>query len=199
MTQHSEEEIQNLISLAKGGDGDAFGQIYDIFFDRIYAYISWRVTIKHEAEDLTQNVFIKCLEGLPKYERRGAPFASWLFRIAHNALANHYRPNTNKDCVEIDEVAGVLAANDNPVEEVMDKLTFEELKSAIRQLTEDQQQVIVMKFLGGLKNEEIANAIGKPVGAIKSLQHRSLAAMARYLKTDPTLDIEREQTVSDLQ
>lgn len=177
-----DSEVLSLVQQVKEGDGDAFGVIYDEYFDRIYAYVSFRVRSRPETEDLVQNVFLRALDALPRFENRGATFAGWLFRIAHNLVANHYRDNSRPEAIQVEEVESILAGEENTEDLALEAISTQRIHAAIGELTEDQQAVIVMKFLGGLNNEQIAEALGKPVGAVKSLQHRGLASLSRSLR-----------------
>jgi len=180
----TEEKIQGLILRIKDGDGDAFGELYDEFFDRIYAYLSWRTNRRETAEDLTSSVFIKTLEALPKYMPGKAPFSAWLFRIAHNLLLNHYRSSGRSVSVDFEVEYSQIQSKDDPVEEFFQEEDRTRVRAAIRTLTGDQQSVVVMKFIGGLSNTEIATAIGKREGSIKSLQYRALASLGRVLSKE---------------
>ena len=177
----TEDQIRSLIKQVKEGDQDAFGKLYDEYFDRIFAYLAWRTDRREVAEDLASSVFLKALEALPKYRPGKAPFSAWLFRIAHNLLLNHYRTSGLSVSVDFGADYPEIVSEDDPSRDFQRKADRARIHAAIKHLTEEQQSVIVMKFIGGLSNKEIGTAIGKREGSIKSLQHRALAALGRHL------------------
>lgn len=171
---------QSLVRQAQAGDSQAFATLYEEYFDRVYRYIAVRVGNQTEAEDLTQQVFLKCLESIGGFRWRGAPFASWLFRVAHNVVIDHYRQASRRQTLPLDEF---IVADESPEELVDFKLEVEEVKRAIARLTDAQRQVIALRFASGLSISESARAMGKSEGAIKALQHSALQALKRILRT----------------
>jgi RNA polymerase sigma-70 factor (ECF subfamily) len=161
---------------ASKGDPVALGQIYDAYAHRIFRYMFRRLGSTSLAEDLTADVFLRVVEasGTPRFCR--GSLAPWLYRLAHNRLVDHFRQHGELPLPEGFDVA----------DEGRDDLQVHrhELRLAVRTLTPDQQQVVVLKFLEGLSNSEIAVALDKPEGAIKSLQHRALDALRRLLEAD---------------
>jgi RNA polymerase sigma-70 factor (ECF subfamily) len=178
----SDDEIRNLVERAKKYDSDAFGKLYDLYFNKIYAYIFYRVGYVDEAEDLSEQVFLKALEAIRSFDWRGIPFSAWLFRIAHNLVIDRYRRNYKMTNISIDEISPIASEIETPEKLTIDKLSQEKLHVAISHLTKDQQQVIILKFFSNLSNTEIAQFLDKPVGAVKSLQHRALNSLKRILK-----------------
>lgn len=172
-----------LVARACRGDREAFAALYDAYVDRIYRYVYFRVGGAAEAEDLTSAVFLKAWEAVGGYQPRGLPFAAWLFRIAHNAVVDHYR--TRRETASLD-APGTVVEDPTPgvAAAVEQSLTGETLRAALGGLTEDQRQVIVMKLIEGYSTEEIAAALGKKPGAIRALQMRGLQALANLLDPD---------------
>jgi RNA polymerase sigma-70 factor (ECF subfamily) len=163
-------------------DADAFGELYDRFVDRVYRYLYFRTGNHPEAEDLTEQVFMKAWEAIGRYRWQGRPFLAWLYRLAHNAHIDHVRsqkPSTslNNDDRPI-EVPSPAAESD-----LARRLDAEVLARALAQLTVEQQQVIVMKFMDGCDNEQIAQAMDKREGAIRALQMRALMSLRRVLES----------------
>jgi RNA polymerase sigma-70 factor (ECF subfamily) len=165
---------------AKSGDSEAFAQLYDAYIERVYRYIYFRVTDEMTAEDLTSQVFLKAWEKLDSYQLGKSPFIAWLYTIARNQVIDHYR--TRKETVHIDEVLQLADESQMPDEEVQTSLDVEVIREALDQLTDDQQQVIMLKFVGGMTTEEIADQLDKREGAVRALQMRGLQTLAKYLE-----------------
>jgi RNA polymerase sigma-70 factor (ECF subfamily) len=173
-----------LTSRASGGDRDAFGQLYDRYVDRIYRYIYYKVGVTAEAEDLTSQAFMKAWEAIGQYEWRDHPFSAWLFRIAHNLVVDYHR--ARRDIVSLDAAAPQLrhrAGRDEmrPEQVLGDMLTAERLRAAMDRLTDEQQQVLTLRFFSGLSTGEVAELMGKRRGAIRGLQFRALSALRDIL------------------
>lgn len=163
----------NLIRQAKDGDHGSFGKLYDHYISPIYRFVMVKVNHKPDAEDLTHEVFLSAWQNLKNYKFQGFPFSSWLYQIARNKVIDHYR--TKKNHSNIDEVDENLFEVVGTLEGGLDRsLALEEVKEAIASLSPDQQDVIVMKFIEDLSNEEIAKSLGKSDGAIRLLQHRAV-------------------------
>lgn len=176
-----------LVQRACRMDRTAISALYRRHVQAIYRYIYYRVGDVSTAEDLTAEVFLRAIDGLPDYEPRGVPFVAWLYRIAQARIADHFRRERRVGTVALGE--DLPSAEDSPLVKVELSFYHEELRTAISELTLDQQQVIILKFVEGLSNVEVAQMLGKTEGAVKSLQHRALAAlqrlMARSDKTKP--------------
>jgi RNA polymerase sigma-70 factor (ECF subfamily) len=171
---------RRLVQLAKNGDANAFGLLYDGYIERIYRYIYFRVTDDETAEDLTSQVFSKAWENLDRYKPSGAPFIAWLYTIARNAVIDHFR--TRKETVALDEVASLSSSGPSPDEVVELHFETEALRDALQSLTDEQQQVVVLKFIAGMATDEIAKQLGKRPSAIRALQMRGLQALARQME-----------------
>ena len=170
----------NLLMRAREYDTAALGELYDQYAPKIYSYILYQVCDDCLAEDLTANVFRKVLDAVLTSKAWQQSFTSWLYRIAHNAVVDHYRRNKNNESLPLDE--RLVAASDDPVAAVESRLSREDIKQALLALTLDQREVVALKFFEGFSNLETAQVMGKTEGAIKSLQYRALGALRRQLE-----------------
>lgn len=173
---------EQLVRRAKGYDREALSQLYRQHVSVIYRYIHLRVGRGDLAEDLTADVFLKMLEGIESFDYRGVPFAAWLFRIAHDRVVDYFRRQAGKETVSLSK--GLNAAGEGHPAITEAVLARERLRQAFGWLTEEQQEVIVLKFGEGLTNAEVGRLLGKSEGAVKSLQHRALASMRRFLEKE---------------
>jgi RNA polymerase sigma-70 factor (ECF subfamily) len=170
-------EVQALVERAASGSFGAFGEIYNIFLDRIYRYVFYQVKDRMTAEDLTEEIFLKVWEAMGKYKQKNSSFSAWLYRIAHNHVVDYFR--TRRQHVALEDVT--TSAPDNPEHEAEEKAMQQELAEVISSLPPRQKQVIILKFIEGLDNGEIARITGKREGAIRMLQMRALMALRQKL------------------
>ncbi len=161
-------------------EGAAVSALYRRYVQAIYRYVYYRVGDAHTAEDLTAEVFLRAIEGLPDYEPGETPFVAWLYSIARARVADHFRQAQRTDTLDLPD--HWPSDEDSLAARVESTFHQEKLREAIQQLTPDQQQVIILKFMEGLKNAEVAQILGKTEGAIKSLQNRALAALQRLMR-----------------
>lgn len=173
---------EQLVLSAQAGDDRAFEQIYEEYFDKIYRYIVVRVGNQADAEDLTEEVFLKALESIGSFEWRGISIAAWLFRIAHNVVVDHLRRMSKRQTTPIEE--GVPSRGPSPHEKAAINLTMEKLKTALTRLTQAQQQVLSLRLAGGLSIAETARVMGKTEGAVKASQHSALKALRRIFSRE---------------
>ena len=177
----SQQELRQLVDRAQKGEREALEELYLVHFDRIYSYLHMSVGNRHDAEDLTTQTFLKMLESVGKFRWRSAPFSAWLFRIAHNLAMDHFRANRRwqpeEEVPEPDPGEG-SAAEDAALESIGRRSMLE----LIENLSHEQQQVLTLKFVFNFSNGEVATILGKTEGAVKSLQHRALAALQRQLE-----------------
>lgn len=181
----SPDDEATLVECAIAGDTDAFGRLYLLHLDAIYRYIYFRVGDVHEAEDLTEQVFVRAWEALPRYQARTSPFSSWLYRIAHNLIVDYHRrrhiqpvPLLEEQGHESREAVAEAAA----LEQVIRAEEMHALAQAVAQLTEAQQQVLVLRFVEGLSHDKIARIVNKSQQACRVIQHRALIALNRILQ-----------------
>jgi RNA polymerase sigma-70 factor, ECF subfamily len=174
------QKEENLVREAVAGDQTAFAQLYEEHFDRIYRYVCLKIGDRSEAEDMTQQVFVCALRSITTFKWQGTPFTAWLFRIAHNQIVDHLRRKTRRPAtIDIDET--LPASKGDPVEMAELSLNVERLSEAIRSLTKSQQEVLSLRFAGGLSIEEVAKVMGKKPGAVKALQHAAVVALRKLL------------------
>src|SRR3972149_1499440 len=172
---HNSDE-RHLIRRAKQRDEQAFTELYRRHVDLIFRYALLRVGDEHVAEDLTSEVFTRALEGLATYEDRGAPFAAWLYRIANARVIDYWR-SARRSEVSFDAAEFDVAID----ESTRDGIAYRALGQALRRLTAEQQEVIILKYVEGFDTAEIAALTGRGEGAVKALQHRALASLARLM------------------
>lgn len=174
-------ENEDLLIRRAQHDAKAFGELYERYVDRIYNYIFYRVGDVAEAEDLTAHVFYQALGHIEAYKARGVPFVAWLYRIAHNVVANWYRDRRRHPNVRLDDMATLPALGDSPHQRAEQNEEAQILLRAIRRLPAKQQQLLILKFSEHLTNEEIGQIMGCTEGAVKALYHRTLVALRKEL------------------
>ena len=168
-----------LVQRATRGDKKAIGELYGLHVEAIYRYIFSRVKDRTVAEDLTAQVFVGMLEGLPTYEPRGKRFLCWLYRIACARTADYWRQQQRRHEVLLDDSWPASQARPGELLEAeADWLTAINL---LAQLSDDQQDVLILRFVGEMSLAEVAETLAKSVGATKALQHRALASLSRLL------------------
>jgi RNA polymerase sigma-70 factor (ECF subfamily) len=176
---------RHLVRRAQSGDTEAFARLYDGYVDRIYRYAYFRVPDDQTAEDITAQVFLKTWENLERYKAGKTPFLGWLYTIARNTVIDYYR--TRKETVPL-EYTNIF--QEDPTEAIIEQIDLASevrfLRMALQSLTEDQQQVLTLKFITGLNTAQVAQQMGKRLGAIRALQMRALQALAKYLEVEKT-------------
>jgi RNA polymerase sigma-70 factor, ECF subfamily len=187
------EDDAALVARAKA-DIAAFGELYERYVGRIYNYLYYRTGNTHDAEDLTARVFQRALTGLDRYTSRGLPFSAWLYRIAHNLVANWHRDQGRRQHLALDELGAKdfrlaqdlrgNAGGEAPETQAETQEEQARLMRAIRRLPEERQQLLVLKFVEQLSNAEIGAVLDRSEGAVKSLYHRTLLALRDEL-SDP--------------
>jgi RNA polymerase sigma-70 factor, ECF subfamily len=174
--------VERLVEEARSGDSWAFGRLFDHFHEPIYRYIASRIQRPTDAEDLTQLVFVKALEALPRYEARGIPFGGWLFRLARNAVIDFVR--TRHEHSELDAIVQRPGSDAGPDQIAVTREDIDAVAAALATLTEEQREAIALRFFAGLSAREAAEAMGKQEGTIRGLQFRAIAALRRELGID---------------
>jgi len=177
-----DDAIHRLVDEAKAGDAWAFGQLFDEYHLPVYRYIAGRVRRPIDAEDLTQLVFVKALEALPRYEARGIPFGGWLFRLARNTVIDHVR--TSHEHADLTQSADRPDPEAGPDELVVTRQEIDDVGVALAALTEEQRDAIALRFFAGLSAREAAAVMGKQEGTVRGLQFRAIAALRRQLGID---------------
>jgi RNA polymerase sigma-70 factor (ECF subfamily) len=173
------KDERSLVRQARQGDANAFGLLYDAYVDRLYRFIYYRVSDVPLAEDLTSKVFLKAWENLPNYRYQGLSFGAWLFSIARNTVIDHYR--TARQEPSLESVGPVTDESIDLERSLNESLQSDALAEALRQLTDEQREVLVLKFIIGYTTEEIARLMKKRPGAVRALQMRGLQALERIL------------------
>lgn len=172
----------DLVDLAKADEKDAFGELYERYVEKIYNYIYYRTGNHHDAEDLTARVFFRAMGHIESYTERGVPFQAWLYRIAHNLVANWHRDRGRRKVIPLDEFIASSLKSDGPDRQAEENEERARLLNAIRRLPEDRQQLLVLKFVEHLSNAEIGEIMDRTEGAIKSLYHRTLMTLRDELQ-----------------
>jgi len=173
-------DIEKLVDRAKNGDGEAFGGLYDMYVDRVYRHIYYRVSNSADAEDLTQQAFIKAWQAVRKYKKSGSSFLAWLIKISHNLVIDFYRARKSEAHIDFDIVA--TRPETDPAHLAEDQFSQQEVRQAISKLNGDQQQVILMRYIEDFSYAEIATALGKNEGAIRVILHRGLVKLKTVLE-----------------
>jgi RNA polymerase sigma-70 factor (ECF subfamily) len=172
-------EDETLVDRATAGDREAFGELYDRCVRRVFRHVLYMVNDTDLAEDLTEQTFLRALEAIHRYEWRGVPFLAWLLRIARNLYLNDLRLQRNNLSIQ-NKWNGDAAASPEFYCEA--KLDGEEVWRAVRALHGDQRQVIILRFMDGLSYADVAEVLGKDVGAVRVAQYRALRALRRRLE-----------------
>jgi RNA polymerase sigma-70 factor (ECF subfamily) len=178
LKEYTEEE---LLAEAVKLDEAALSELYDRYELKIYSYIYRRTSDQVLSEDLTAQVFLKMLEAIHNERAWRSSFSGWLYRIAHNLVIDHYRSRDRQKQISLDETPNMPDPANNPVRAAEMTLDTEYVRSAIRRLTEEQQQVISLRFMEGYSFGEIAEMMNKTEGAVKALQHRAVATLRQLL------------------
>ncbi len=180
----SEINDEEALTQASQGDREAFGILYDRYIGRIYNYIYYRTGNQHDAEDLTSKVFSRAMKHITKYQNRGVPFSAWLYRIAHNLVANWHRDNSRKQEVGLDDSFWISSDIEMPENILVRSQERDDLLKIIKTLPDDRQLLLVLKFVDHLSNAEIGRIMDRTEGAIKSLYHRTLLALREEKNID---------------
>lgn len=176
-----ELDDKDLVELAKE-DKDAFGELYERYMPKIYNYIYYRTSNQHDAEDLTARVFFRAMSHIESYVDKGVPFQAWLYRIAHNLVANWHRDQGRRKVIALDDYVAHSLKSEAPDRQAEENEEQEQLMAAIHSLPEERQQLLLLKFIDQLSNAEIGEIMGRTEGAIKSLYHRTLLSLRDELQ-----------------
>jgi RNA polymerase sigma-70 factor (ECF subfamily) len=174
------QDEENLVQRAKQGDEEAFAQLYEGYFDKIYRYVALRIGDRMEAEDIAQQVFLKAIKAISSFKWKGVPFSAWLFRIAHNQVVDYLRKTKKRISVRLEEDV-LVASGDDPHEVFGRKLDIERLNQAAMKLTPAQLEVISLRFASEMSVAQVAEVMGRSQGAVKALQHSAIVALRKVL------------------
>ena len=161
----------------------ALAALYDEYYDKIARYIFVRIGDRAEAEDLAGEAFLKALQSLDAYKKRGIPMRAWLFKIAHNLVVDYLRRAAKRKTVPIDTVQ--VVAKENPQAVVETKMELERVTKALDQLTQAQRQVIELRFFGELTSDEAGQVLNKSSGAVREMQSAAIKQLRKLLGEEP--------------
>ncbi len=173
--------IAALVDLARDGDSEAFGALYDHYSQPVYRFIYYRVSSQVLAEDLLSETFFRALRSMARFQWQGKDFGAWLMTIARNLVIDHYKSGRNRLETATDDFSGQEGVTEGPEHEVIEGLTNDILREALAALPTDQQECLVMRFLASRSIAETAQALGRSEGAIKQLQLRAVRNLATLL------------------
>ena len=168
-----------LVHRAKSGDSEAFAQLYDAYVERVYRYILFRVSEDFTTEDLVSQVFLKAWQNLDRYKMGSSPFIAWLYTIARNLVIDYHR--AKKEMFPLEDARILPSDRQSPHEEVEMRFDLQAMRDGLQSLTGDQQQVLILKYIAGLPNENIAKIMNKQEGTIRGLQMRALRTLSKYM------------------
>ena len=174
-------DTSELVTRAQTGEADAIGRLYDQHHVEIFRYLWARVGERPLAEDLTGEVFMRMLTGLPGYRPSAAPFRAWLYQIARNLLIDHYRKTGKRTMVSLEQAETLNDGSSDMVTMIDQRLTMERVHRALTRLDQAQREVVTLRFLSGLSLQEVARTLGKTENSVKALQHRGLATLRQVL------------------
>jgi RNA polymerase sigma-70 factor (ECF subfamily) len=177
-TEFNEDDV---LRRASQGDYEAFGALYERYIDHIFNYVYYRTGNVHDAEDLTARVFQRAMDHIGNYTDRGVPFSAWLYRIAHNLVANWHRDHSRRQEIQLSDLPAAAPKGDHPESTLVRSQEQESLLRLIRQLPSERQTLLILKFVENLSNSEIGEIMGRSEGAVKSLYHRTLLALREQL------------------
>jgi RNA polymerase sigma-70 factor (ECF subfamily) len=181
MPQEQDDNVIPLIDRASQGDVNAFGELYDLYFDGIFRFLNSHLGNVQDAEDLAEEVFLRIWQSLPNYQHQGVPFAAFIYRVARNILTDHYRRSSgSRTEIAVDEEL-IDHISSHTSEGSFDNLEHLAIRQVLGELREDYRNILILRFYTGLAPDEIAQSIGKTPGATRVLQFRALEAMRKLL------------------
>ena len=171
-----------MIRRAQSGDASAFGRLYEHFYDKIFRYVMFKTGDRIDAEDITTDVFLRMLESIGSFKFQGYPFSSWLFRIAHNLIVDHFRRKSRRQTAPLEEAMVVAGGSSSDMDHKIDvDLSVAEVYEAMDDLTDLQREVMSLRFAAGLSVKETAEAVGRKENAVKALQHAAVKKLRTAL------------------
>jgi RNA polymerase sigma-70 factor (ECF subfamily) len=181
MPGSEDERISRLLQAAQQGDSEAFGHLYESYAPQVFRYLYAHLDERMDAEDLTGEVFLRVWRALPQYRQSEVPFGGFLFRVARNALYDHYRRHRSRRALILPVDDRMAERASDPAERTLQDDEHQQLRRILSRLPEDQRSVLTLRFLAELSPEETAQALGKSNGAVRVLQHRALYALRKIL------------------
>ncbi len=173
-----------LIAAAQDGNAEAFGELYERYATVIFRFLYTHLDDRLDAEDLTEDVFFRAWRSMPRYREQGVPFLAYLYRIARNALVDHYRRSSSQNKqVQIGETEISAIEQAEPGDALTQQLEHREVREVMGQLRDDYRTVLALRFVNDFSPEETAQTMGKSAGAVRVLQHRALAALRKLINS----------------
>ncbi len=183
-----DEQITALIPRCQSGETRAVETLYDLYADRLYRYFSARTGDPEVAADLTTELFLRVIKYVGSFRlnsnRPTASFSAWLYRIAANLIADHYRARKRSPETSLEDLIALSPCDDDPHGQAEQRETLAQLAEALEALSEEQRLVVLGRFGEGMTSDQVARWLGKTEGAVKALQHRALRTLGRMLKTE---------------
>lgn len=173
--------VAALVDLARRGDAEAFGALYDHYSAAVYRFVYYRVSTQALAEDLVSETFFRALRSMSSFQWQGKDFGAWLMTIARNLIVDHYKSGRTRLETTTGDFTGHEGVTDGPEDEVLAGLTNDLLRTALTRLPAEQQECLVMRFLSESSIAETAKALGRSDGAVKQLQLRAVRNLAKLL------------------
>ena len=181
----AQPSVDEAVGRAQKGDAAAFAVLYEDYYDRIFRYVSFKTGNSLEAEDITAEVFVKMLESIDSFKWQGYQFSSWLFRIAHNLVVDHFRKRGRRHIVALDDAPAAATEYDPDLDRKLDvDMSMAPVQEAMKDLTDLQREVISLRFAAGLSVAETARAVGKKDNAVKALQHAGIKKLRGILSAE---------------
>ena len=182
----ADRQVEHIVKQAQAGDQSAFAELYEMYYDPIYRYVSFKCGNRIEAEDLSGEVFVKMIESIHTFKFRGFPFTSWLYRIAHNVVVDNFRRKGRRPTVPLDDAINAASDAHSDLERLAEiSLSMREVVIAMDNLTDLQREVVTLRFGAGLSIAETAKTVGRKENAVKALQHAGIRKL-RYILTPPS-------------
>tara|TARA_B100001750_G_C15397491_1_gene540817 strand:+ start:60 stop:638 length:579 start_codon:yes stop_codon:yes gene_type:complete len=177
-----QSKINELVRSAQDRSAPAIAELYDYFYGKIYRYVYFKIGNVPDAEDLTEDVFVKMMESISSYKLLDVPFSSWLFRIAHNSIVDHFRKTSRKQTTSLDNIHNNIDDSSEDIESKIDvDISIKKVYSAMERLTNLQQEVLSLRFAAGLSIKETSLAMGRNENAVKAAQHAAIANLRKIL------------------
>ncbi len=181
----AQPSVDEAVGRAQKGDAAAFAVLYEDYYDRIFRYVSFKTGNSLEAEDITAEVFVKMLESIDSFRWQGYQFSSWLFRIAHNLVVDHFRKRGRRHIVALDDAPAAATEYNPDLDRKRDvDMSMVPVQEAMKDLTDLQREVISLRFAAGLSVAETARAVGKKDNAVKALQHAGIKKLRGILSAE---------------
>ena len=174
-----QEFVDRIVTRVQAGENAAVADLFDLYHEPVYRYVASRLREPSDAEDVTQDVFLRVIRALPRYERRGLPFRAWLFTLARNAVIDFHR--TRRVHVGLDAYTNLPSPEPGPEAESLARSEAAVVELAMAALTDDHREVVALRFFGDLSSAEVAAVMGRSEGAVRVLQFRALHALRREL------------------